>query len=296
MQRRFIFLINPRAGVQTGKPLTQIIEERCKAAQQVFEIVHTVADGNYSFLIKKIEQEQITDVIICGGDGTISAVASAIRHLPINIGIIPRGSGNGLAFAAGISKEPNKALDIIFKGNSNMVDAFLINQQFSCMLSGIGFDAQVAHDFDRETKRGFWKYVKLVIKNLFSIRTYPFVITTAEKEIKADAYFVSIANSNQFGNHFTIAPKASLNDGLLDIVVVEKNNLLLLPFRVLWHIRFGTFTKPEAKSHGISYFQTKSLIIHNPSLAMLHVDGDGSETAELIKVEILNNAYHLLVP
>jgi diacylglycerol kinase family enzyme len=79
-------------------------------------------------------------------------------------------------------------------------------------------------------------------------------------------------------------------------VVVEKNNLLLLPFRVLWHIRFGTFTKPEAKSHGISYFQTKSLIIHNPSLAMLHVDGDGSETAELIKVEILNNAYHLLVP
>lgn len=296
MQRRFIFLINPRAGVQTGKPLTQIIEERCKAAQQVFEIVHTVADGNYSFLIKKIEQEQITDVIICGGDGTISAVASAIRHLPINIGIIPRGSGNGLAFAAGISKEPNKALDVIFKGNTKLVDAFLINNQFSCMLSGIGFDAQVAHDFDRETKRGFWKYVKLVIKNLFSIRTYPFVITTAEKEIKADAYFVSIANSNQFGNHFTIAPKASLNDGLLDIVVVEKNNLLLLPFRVLWHIRFGTFTKPEAKSHGITYFQTKSLIIHNPSLAMLHVDGDGSETAELIKVEILNNAYHLLVP
>ena len=296
MQRRFIFLINPRAGVQTGKPLTQIIEERCRAAQQSFEIVHTVADGNYSFLIQKIEQEQITDVIICGGDGTISAVASAIRHLNIKFGIVPRGSGNGLAFAAGISKEPSKALDVIFKGNSSMVDAFLINNQFSCMLSGIGFDAKVAHDFDREHKRGFWKYVKLVVRNLFSIRTFSFTVEHNERKISADAYFISIANSNQFGNHFTIAPKASLNDGLLDIVIVEKNNLLLLPFRVFWHIRFGTFTRPETKSHGITYFQTKALTIHNPSLAPLHIDGDGKETAETFKVEVIKDAYRLLVP
>lgn len=294
--RRFIFLINPRAGVQTGKPLTQIIEERCNAAHQSFEIVHTVADGNYSFLIEKIQNEAITDVIICGGDGTISAVASAIRHLNINIGILPRGSGNGLALAAGISKDPNKALDLIFKGSTSIVDAFLINNQFSCMLSGLGFDAQVAHDFDREQKRGFWKYVKLVMKNMFSLKTYPFTIESSEKNFSARAYFISIANSNQFGNHFTIAPKASLNDGLLDIVVVEKTNLLLLPFRVLWHIRFGTFTKPEAKSYGITYFQTGSLTIHNPSSAPLHIDGDGKETSELFRIEIIKNAYRLLMP
>jgi diacylglycerol kinase (ATP) len=296
MQRRFIFLINPRAGVQRGKPLTQIIEERCTAAQHLFEVIHTVADGNYHFLIEKIQQQQITDVIVCGGDGTISAVASAIRHLNVNIGIVPRGSGNGLAFAAGISKEPNKALDVILKGNTSMVDAFLINRQFSCMLSGLGFDAKVAHDFDRERKRGFWKYVKLVVKNLFSIRTYPFTIESADQQFSGNAYFISIANSNQFGNHFTIAPKASLNDGLLDIVAVEKNNLLLLPFRVLWHIRFGTFTKAEAKSHGITYFQTSALTIQNPSLAPFHIDGDGKATAQVFRVEILQNAYRLLVP
>jgi diacylglycerol kinase (ATP) len=296
MQRRFIFLINPRAGVQRGKPLTQIIEERCTAAQHLFEIIYTVADGNYHFLIEKIQQQQITDVIVCGGDGTISAVASAVRHLPVNIGIVPRGSGNGLAFAAGISKDPNKALDVILKGNTSMIDAFLINRQFSCMLSGLGFDAKVAHDFDREHKRGFWKYVKLVVKNLFSIRTYPFTIESADQQFSGDAYFISIANSNQFGNHFTIAPKASLNDGLLDIVAVEKNNLFLLPFRVLWHIRFGTFTKAEAKSHGITYFQTSALTIQNPSLAPFHIDGDGKATAQVFQAEILQNAYRLLVP
>jgi diacylglycerol kinase (ATP) len=296
MQRRFIFLINPRAGVQKGKPLTQIIEERCNASQQPYEIVHTVADGNYNFLIDKIQQQQITDVIICGGDGTISAVAAAIRHLSINIGIVPRGSGNGLAFAAGISKDPHKALDIIFSGNTLVVDAFLINHQFSCMLSGLGFDAKVAHDFDRERKRGFWKYVKLVVKNLFSIRTYPFTIESADKKFSVDAYFISIANSNQFGNHFTIAPRASLNDGLLDIVAVEKSNLLLLPFRVLWHIRFGTFTKTNHKSYGITYFQTTALTVHNPSSAPLHIDGDGKETAATLQIEVLKSAYSLLVP
>jgi diacylglycerol kinase (ATP) len=296
MQRRFIFLINPRAGVQTGKPLPQIVEERCQRENHSFEMVHTVADGDYQFLLEKIQQQQFTDVIICGGDGTISAVASAIRHLPVNIGIIPRGSGNGLALAAGISKDPHKALDIIFKGNTLVVDAFLINNQFSCMLSGIGFDAKVAHDFDRESKRGFWKYVKLVVKNLFSIKTYPFSIESSEKKLSVNAYFISIANSNQFGNHFTIAPKASLNDGLLDIVTVEKNNLFLLPFRVLWHIRFGTFTKPEANSFGITYFQTEAITVHNPSLAPLHIDGDGKETASTIHVQVLKSAYRLLVP
>lgn len=164
------------------------------------------------------------------------------------------------------------------------------------MLSGVGFDAKVAHDFDRERKRGFWKYVKLVMKNLFSIRTWKFTIDSAEKKFTADAYFISIANSNQFGNYFTIAPRASLNDGLLDIVAVEKSNLILLPFRVLWHIRFGTFTKPDAKSYGITYFQTASATITNHEAAPLHIDGDGKETPELLKIEILKNAYCLLVP
>ncbi|MBX9782128.1 MAG: YegS/Rv2252/BmrU family lipid kinase [Chitinophagaceae bacterium] len=294
--RRFIFLINPRAGVQKGKPLTQIIEERCHAAQQSFEIVPTVADGNYNFLIEKINAENITDVIVCGGDGTISAVASAIRHLNINIGILPRGSGNGLALAAGISRDPQKALDIIFKGNASMIDAFLINNHFSCMLSGLGFDAQVAHDFDREHKRGFWKYVKLVVKNIFSLKTFSFHIESNEKSLKTNAYFISIANSNQFGNHFTIAPRASLNDGLLDIVVVEKTNFMLLPFRVLWHIRFGTFTGNSKKSYGITYFQTPALTIHNLSPAPLHIDGDGKATTHRFEIEVIPNAYRLLVP
>ncbi|RXK60916.1 YegS/Rv2252/BmrU family lipid kinase [Lacibacter luteus] len=296
MQRRFIFLFNPRSGVQTGKPLQQLIEERCKKEQVEFSIEHSRADADYSFLIEKINTAAVTDVVIAGGDGTISTILAAIHHLPVNIGIIPRGSGNGLAFAAGIPKNINKAFDVIFKGTAQRVDAFTINGRFSCMLSGIGFDAKVAHEFDKQSKRGLLKYIQLSLENIASIKTYPFTISSKEINLQLDAYFISIANSNQFGNHVTIAPKASLQDGLVDVVAVEKANLFAMISRVIWHIRFGTFTTDFAKRNGITYFQTKELTITNTGNAPLHIDGDGKEAAGVFHIKVIASAYSLLMP
>jgi len=296
MQRRFIFLVNPRSGVQKGKSLEQTITERCEQSKVHFSIEHSRADGDYSSLRKKIETESVTDVVIAGGDGTISTIVAAIRDLPVNIGIIPRGSGNGLALAAGISKDVNKAIDIVFNGNAQPVDAFLINEHFSCMLSGIGFDAQVAHEFDRQKKRGLKKYIQLTLKNLQRIKTYRFVIKAKEADLQLRAYFISIANSNQFGNQFTIAPKASLQDGLLDIVAVEKTNIFFVLMRILWHIRFGKFTGDFTKRRGITYFQTAELTITNTDNAPLHVDGDGKPTSSSFHIKVLPAAYSLLMP
>ena len=296
MQRRFIFLFNPRSGVQKGKSLQQLITERCEQANVHFSIEHSRADGDYSSLKEKIRKESVTDVVIAGGDGTISTIVAAIKDLPVNIGIIPRGSGNGLALAAGISKDIDKAIDIIFNGNAHRVDAFLINDHFSCMLSGIGFDAQVAHEFDRAKKRGLKKYIQLTLKNLQRIKTYRFSIKAKEADLKLKAYFISIANSNQFGNQFTIAPKASLQDGLLDIVAVEKTNIFFVLMRILWHIRFGKFTSDFTKRRGITYFQTAELTITNTDNAPLHIDGDGKPTASSFHIKVLPAAYSLLMP
>lgn len=296
MQRRFLFLLNPRAGVQKGQPLVQLIQQKCGEAAAAYSIEHTRADADYTWLKEKIKTEQITDVIIAGGDGTISAVTANLREMPVNFGIIPRGSGNGLALAAGISKDPVKALDIILNGKAQPVDGFMINDQFSCMLSGLGFDAQVAHDFDRQSKRGFWKYTQLTLKNLASVKPYTFKLKAKNIDLSLKAYFISIANSNQFGNHFTIAPKASLQDGLLDIVAVEKKNLFSVLLHIAWHIRFGTFTLDFKKRGGITYFQTSELSIQNPERAPFHIDGDGKETSTLFIVKVVPAAYSLLMP
>ncbi|MBP6686767.1 MAG: YegS/Rv2252/BmrU family lipid kinase [Lacibacter sp.] len=296
MQRLFLFLFNPSSGVQQGISLQQTITERCHQAAVQFSIEHSRADADYSWLRQKINTEQVTDVVIAGGDGTISTIVAAVKDLPVNIGILPRGSGNGLALAAGIPKDLNKAIDIVLKGKAQPVDAFLINEHFSCMLSGIGFDAQVAHDFDKQKKRGLKKYVQLTLKNLQRIKTYRFTIKAKEADLQLQAYFISIANSNQFGNQFTIAPKASLQDGLLDIVAVERTNLFFVLLRILWHIRFGTFTGDFAKRRGITYFQTAELTIANTDKAPFHIDGDGKPTSLSFHIKVLPAAYSLLMP
>lgn len=294
--RRYIFLFNPRSGVQKGISLHQLITGCCNKAGIDFCIEHSRADADYSWLKEKINNEHITDVVIAGGDGTVSTITAAIRDMPVNIGIIPRGSGNGLALAAGIPTDFSKAMEVVLNGKPQPVDAFLINEHFSCMLSGIGFDAQVAHDFDRQQKRGFSKYVQLTLKNLFRMRTYRFAIQFKETNLQLKAYFISIANSNQFGNQFTIAPQASLQDGKLDIVAVEKANIVFVLIRILWHIRFGTFTADFRKRHGITYFQTDELVIMNTDHAPFHIDGDGKTTAAAFHIKILPKAYSLLMP
>ena len=167
------------------------------------------------------------------------------------------------------------------------------------MLCGLGFDAQVAHDFARQKKRGLATYVKQSGKNFFSAKPYPFEIIINGKSIQSDAFFISIANSNQFGNNFTIAPQASLHDGLLDIVVVNKMSKMRMLWTILKQIRNGQVRMYEDKKYhrnDIHYFQTKEIFIKNPQLAPLHIDGDPVNTADTFQVEIIERAFKLLMP
>ncbi len=141
-------------------------------------------------------------MIICGGDGTVNQITEALLGVKVNIGIIPLGSGNGLAFSAKIPHNVEAALEIIFNGKTGLIDAFYINSMFSCMLCGVGFDAQVAHNFSREKKRGLATYVKQSLKNFVSALPYTFSVSANGTSFMTDAFFISIANSNQFCNSY----------------------------------------------------------------------------------------------
>lgn len=300
MQRKFIYFINPISGTKDKEKALQIIRERTTKAGIPFEILHTNPQGNYDYLQEKIEAQQVTDIIVCGGDGTVNQVAAALKNIDIPIGIVPMGSGNGLALTAGISKNIHKALNIIFNGKAALVDGFTINGKFSCMLCGLGFDAQVAHDFAAQQKRGLKTYVEQTIKNFRKAPTYTFILRIADTIIQTEAFFISIANSNQFGNNVKIAPKASLSDGLLDIVVVNKMSKAKLLYSIGKQLFFGSVTDAaqhkKFKKEDIFYYQTKKLIIENIDGAPLHIDGDPANTAAKFEIEIVENAFKLLQP
>ena len=299
MPRKFLYFINPISGIRRKSLLTEIIKKKSSEKGIPFEICSTNAEGDYVFLKEKISQEKITDIIICGGDGTVNKVAGALLGIDVNIGIIPLGSGNGLALAAKIPRRIDRALDLIFKGNAVYIDSFYINDHFSCMLCGLGFDAQVAHDFANQKKRGLTTYVRQSIRNFLRAPTYPFTVIMEGREFVTDAFFISIANSNQFGNNFTIAPQASLYDGLVDVVVVNKMSKLRMVGSVLKQILVGQvrlYEDIKYKRNKVHYFHACDLTILNPGGAPLHIDGDPATTAGRLEVRVIPKAFRLIIP
>jgi len=291
-----IVLMNPISGTGNRSKLRTLIGEKLTSKGVYFEICDTNAEGDYSSIRYKIENEGVTDVVVAGGDGTISSVVNNLRDTNVNFGLIPCGSGNGLALCAGISKKPEKAIDLLFTGTATETDAFTINEDFSCMLSGLGFDAQVAHDFAKQKERGFITYIKQTYANFLKAKPYRFEIITQESTVKTDAFFISIANSNQFGNSFTIAPKASLHDGLLDIVVVQKMSKLQMLLSVLYQVLNGEAKERPYKKDSVMYYQTPKVTINNPQGAPLHIDGDPKETGSQFVVRIIPRAFRLIQP
>lgn len=299
MKRKIIFLANPISGGTKKDSAIKQIEATFSKQQIPFEVLPTVASGNYDFVKMKILEEQVTDVVIIGGDGSVNQVVQALRKEKVRFGIIPFGSGNGFAFAAGIPKNVQKAIDIIIAGKSSIVDAFQVNDEFSCMLSGIGFDAKVAHDFAKQTSRGLITYTQQSIINFFKAQPYLFEVSVDGFSFFTEAFFISVANANQFGNNFTIAPKASLNDGLLDIVIVQKMNKAKLPFAILKQLRGNNKMQQlveDMSKKNVLYFQTNTVTVKNLKQAPLHIDGEPKETYDQIKFEIIKDCFELLQP
>lgn len=297
MNRKIIYIINPIAGTRTKKDLREFIENKTTERDIPFSIFPSVASGDYTFLKSIIQSEKITDIVIAGGDGTVSQVVGSLLGEKINFGIVPCGSGNGLALAAKISKQPEKALEVVFNGKAEATDGFLINDTFACMLAGIGFDGKVAHEFAKQPKRGLTTYAKLVSKNFFSASPYSFEIESNGLKFNTEAFFISIANSNQFGNNFTIAPKALLSDGMLDIIVAKKTNKPLLLINLVNQILTGKVRNISSSlDQPIIYFQTDKILIRNLNNAPMHIDGDPVETPGEVKIVVKQKCFQLIQP
>jgi diacylglycerol kinase (ATP) len=297
--RKIIYIINPIAGTRTKKDLQVFIEKQTTQKGIPYHVFPSVASGDYSFLLPVIEEEKITDIIIAGGDGTVSQVVNSLMSTRVSFGIIPCGSGNGLAYTALIPKDPASALRTVFDGRPSAIDGFLINGQFACMLCGLGFDAKVAHDFAQQPKRGLATYVKQVVKNFFSAKAYSFELKVRGATFQTEAFFISIANSNQFGNNFTIAPQASLSDGLLDIVIVTSQSKLSMLLQTFNQIRGKNKLQHDTITHtkkGVIYFQTDKLVINNLSHAPMHIDGDPAESPDRVIVEVKKRCFRLIQP
>ena len=299
ISRRIVFLINPIAGTRAKQGLEEYLALQCRQLGIEYLMVHSTKTTSPDTIRLHLYDFKATDLVACGGDGTVNLAASAVAHSNIPLGIIPVGSGNGLARTANIPSVPSRAFEVIINGRKVETDAFSVNGSFACMLSGLGMDAEVAERFAKSHRRGIVTYTTETLVQFFKSQPINFGVEVDGFRFFTDAFFISVANSNQFGNNVTIAPLASLNDGMLDIIIVQKMPKATLPFALLAQLRHNRRMKNWVEKIGkqsILYFQAKEIRINNPKHAHLHIDGDPVPVGDDVHFKIIPDAFKLWVP
>ena len=280
-KRRIIFIINPISGTHSKENIPALIEKRIDKEKFDYEVTMTEYAGHAAEIASQAAKDGADVVVAVGGDGTVNEVARSVAHTDSALGIIPCGSGNGLARHLCLPMEVEKALDII---NTCQIEAFdygLINGQPFFCTCGMGFDAFISLKFAAAGKRGPITYVENVLKEglKYKPETYEIEDETGTRHYKA--FLIACANASQYGNNAYIAPGATMKDGEMDVIIMEPFTALDAP-----QIAADLFMKTLGNNSKIKTFRTRSLHIHRKQEGAIHYDGDPMMTDRDIDVHI----------
>jgi len=254
------FILNPNSGTNSPQKRERIVADLQSVSNS--KVWLTEHMNHASQLTKQAVTEGAEKIIAIGGDGTINEVASALLYSSIPLGIIPMGSGNGLARHIGIPLNFKKALDLAINGQPITIDAGKWNDRPFFCTAGLGFDAYVASHFAKRGKRGFLNYIYSSLVLLFTYR--PINI----KEFGA-VFSFTVANANQFGNNAYISPNSDLQDGLLEVIRIKPSNLFHIIF-----LGISLFSKKLHLSNRSEVSTVKSLTFHTTIGIPYHLDGE----------------------
>lgn len=284
------FIINPISGSGKGEKVAALINETGLLNKFTVEICKTKSRGHAIELAKEAAEKKFYGVIAAGGDGTVNEAASSLVHTQTALGIIPVGSGNGLARHLKIPRNPEKAIHYFLSAKIETIDTLKINERLAVNVSGLGFDGYVAWLFDKEGKRGLGSYTKIGLREYFSYPSADFEIEADNQSISAKAHMVVIANASQFGNAAIISPESDLQDGLMDVIIVKRPSIFKIPFTF-----YRLFNGSLKADSNIRMLQCKRLNVKSSRALHLHVDGEPHEPLSELAVQVCPSALKVFV-
>lgn len=294
MKNKIFFIINPIAGKGKGKIVESQIQQFFRSKNIEFQTFLTKKSGHATELVQELITENPTIIVACGGDGTINEVAQALIGTTISLGIIPIGSGNGLAANLHIPKEINKAFEVIYNAKFNKIDAGKINGNYFFSNIGFGIDADVINNYSKTKTRNLLGYASASIKSVFNYKPKNFKIELQNDEIlEDDFYFLLCSNSNEAGYGISFTPKAQLNDGKLDLIAVKKINFIQQMM-----FSFFVLNKNLEKMKAAKVKQVKSIKFEsNQENIVAQIDGEAIIiNNKIIEVTVLPNALNVIIP
>jgi YegS/Rv2252/BmrU family lipid kinase len=269
-QKKIFLIINLFAGHGENRNRKVEAAISClKSNTDIVEFAFTEYPGHATELAVKAARGGFDIVVAVGGDGTVNEVAQGLIGTSTPLGIIPMGSGNGLARDLGISMDIKKSATALIEGNKQQIDVCRINNQRFLCTSGIGFDAQVADKMSKASTRGFLRYIQFTVSESFAFKPFKIKMKVDGVLIEKPVFLVTFANAAQFGNNAYIAPSASMTDGLIDVVVVNPFNKLLLPV-----FGIGLFARYIPKLNFVDCYKAKHIELESAETDIFHFDGE----------------------
>lgn len=290
-KKRILFIVNPISGHRDKKRFGEIAACELDTTDFAYEIVFTQRAGHAYELSAKAAG--VYDIVAAvGGDGTLNETARGLLGSDTALAVIPYGSGNGLARCLHIPLNTNNALRILTTGRIESIDTGTVNGRLFLSVAGIGLDAQTAHDFAQDPRRGFVTYAHYATSNYFHLKPQTVNITFDGREpLTCQPMLITFANSNQFGYNAVIAPHASLQDGLLDTCILNRPPLPAIPAFVgmLMH---GLIDR----SRYLTEIQSAHITVERPSAGVVNIDGEPVIMDATLDVRSVPKSLNIVVP
>lgn len=291
-KKRIIFVVNPISGPHGKRAVLNALESRIDREKYLFEVQNTKRAGHAVEIAAEAVLRGIDMVVAVGGDGTINEVARSLVHTETALGIIPCGSGNGLARHLQIPMDAKRAIDVINRGVVDSIDYGKINEYPFFCTCGVGFDAFVSFKFSKSGKRGVLTYLEKTLQESLNYKPDTYEIESKDGgNMRYEAFLIACANASQYGNNAYIAPRALLNDGLMDVTILEPFTVLDVPT-----LAFQLFNRTIDQNSRIKTFKCKRLHIRREHKGVMHYDGDPVMSGQDIDVEIIESALKVVVP
>lgn len=283
---------NPKSGfIRQPRLIRKSVEKILATAPFEFEYIETQYKGHAHEMALSAQAEGFDAVVAIGGDGTANEVASALLHSPVVMGLIPIGSGNGLARGLGIPVSVRRATDLLLNGQVRCIDAGVIAHRNFFVTSGMGFDALIGKLFDDRSLRGPLPYFYIGVREFFLYQPEVFTLQFDGRTLRMPALLVTIANIPQWGNSVIVAPNAQPDDGLLDVCIIHHVNF----WTALYHFP-KLFTGKIDRIRHYERYRTTAVKIIRQKPGPFHVDGEPHEGSGTLEVTVQPKALRIIVP
>ena len=288
--KNIAFIVNPVSGTKTKNRITKLIRELLNKELFSPTVVTTEYAGHATQLAQQFALEGYYAVIAVGGDGTINEVGKGLCGTNTALGIIPNGSGNGFARHLEISTRMNRAVEMLNNSEVISVDYCTVNDIPFFSTFGVGFDALVAQDFSN-TSRGLKGYIESILKDIFQYKPEQYHLQGEGIDLATSAFLINFANASQWGYDACIAPKASLQDGWMDVAIVSEFPLIKAP-ELAWQL----FTKSIDENHYMHTIRAKEIMLERENESSpVHIDGTPTQMAKDLHIKIVEDGLKVLV-